>query len=67
MILRLAFFCFFLGSALLHGVTDLGVDVFFAEGEIKSFKGKRIGLITNHTGVNKDLVSTLDLFLKSLF
>ena len=65
MILRLAFFCFFLGVTALYGVVDLGVDVFFSEGGVESLKGKRVGLITNHTGVNGDLVSTLDLFLKN--
>lgn len=39
----------------------LGLDVFI-EKEFKQFKGKRIGLITNMTGVNKELVSSIDLF-----
>ena len=41
------------------------MDVFFSEGHVQALKGKRIGLVTNHTGVNKDLTSTLDLFLKN--
>lgn len=39
----------------------LGLDVFI-EKEFKQFKGKRIGLVTNMTGINKELVSSIDLF-----
>ncbi|WHX26386.1 DUF1343 domain-containing protein [Virgibacillus halodenitrificans] len=39
----------------------IGLDVFL-EKEYKSFIGKRIGLITNMTGVNKELVPAIDLF-----
>ncbi|MEH7273349.1 exo-beta-N-acetylmuramidase NamZ family protein [Neobacillus vireti] len=39
----------------------LGLDVFF-ERKIQEFKGKRIGLVTNMTGVNHRLVPTIDLF-----
>lgn len=42
---------------------ELGVDVFFAE-ETKAFEGKKIGLITNQTGVSSSLQSTLELFLE---
>ncbi len=45
---------------------DLGVDVFFSEGNYLEFKGKKVGLITNQTGINKGLESTLDLFLRNL-
>ena len=65
MILRFAFVWFFLGASFLNGAVDLGVDVFFSEGGVETLRGKRIGLITNHTGVNKDLTSTLDLFLRN--
>ena len=41
-----------------------GVDVFFNEGGINELKGKRIGLVTNHTGVNSSMRSTIDLFLE---
>lgn len=40
---------------------DLGIDVFLNEGHHKSLKGKRIGLVTNQTGVNRDLVPTTKL------
>lgn len=39
----------------------LGLDLFL-EKEYKKYIGKRIGLITNMTGVNKELVASIDLF-----
>jgi uncharacterized protein YbbC (DUF1343 family) len=42
---------------------ELGVDVFFREGGVNDLKGKRVGLVTNHTGVDSQLRSTVDLFL----
>lgn len=44
---------------------ELGVDVYFAEGQIAELKGKRVGLVTNHTGVDSSMCSTIDLFLQS--
>lgn len=38
-----------------------GIDVFL-EYEFNQFKGKRIGLVTNITGVNKKLKPSIDLF-----
>ena len=43
---------------------SLGVDLFFNEGIVHELKGKRIGLVTNHTGVNSQMQSTIDLFLE---
>lgn len=40
-----------------------GVDVFFHDGYSERLKGKRIGLVTNHTGVDSDLNPTYQLFL----
>jgi uncharacterized protein YbbC (DUF1343 family) len=37
-----------------------GIDVLEANG-FKQLKGKKVGLVTNPTGVNKDLVSTVDV------
>ncbi len=53
----------------LHWMTfaaniELGVDVFFKERMFSELKGKRVGLITNHTGVNSSMRSTIDLFLE---
>ncbi len=39
----------------------LGLDIFL-ERAYKSFEGKRIGLVTNMTGVNQVLVPSIDLF-----
>jgi len=44
---------------------ELGVDRFFSEKTFETLKGKRIGLITNQTGVNSQLTTTIDLFLKN--
>lgn len=41
----------------------LGLEVFL-DNKYKQFIGKRIGLVTNMTGVNKRLVSSIDLFFK---
>lgn len=39
----------------------LGIDVFM-EHHVQKLKGKRIGLLTNQTGANAELVSTIRLF-----
>lgn len=39
---------------------ELGVEVFFSEGHIHQLKAKRVALITNHTGVDRHLRSTID-------
>lgn len=39
----------------------LGLDLFL-EKHYQSFRGKRIGLLTNITGVNEKLIPTIDLF-----
>ncbi|WP_416147282.1 exo-beta-N-acetylmuramidase NamZ domain-containing protein [Salipaludibacillus sp. HK11] len=39
----------------------IGLDIFL-EKEYLNFKGKRIGLVTNMTGVNHSLVPSIDLF-----
>jgi uncharacterized protein YbbC (DUF1343 family) len=43
---------------------ELGVDVFFKEGMIDELKDKRVGLITNQTGVDGRLRPTIELFLE---
>ena len=40
----------------------LGADLIFEEQYQEVLKGKRVGLITNHTGVNRNLVSTINQF-----
>lgn len=54
-------------SALTVGIpakVTVGVDVLFSEDHATLLKGKKIGLITNHTAVNKQLNLTADV-LKS--
>lgn len=43
----------------------LGVDRVFDAPFAELLKGKNIGLITNHTGVNRHLVSTIQLFYQN--
>lgn len=49
-----------------------GVDVFFDDGHAERIEGKRIGLITNHTGIDRHMRPTLSrlqdkLNIKALF
>ncbi len=56
------FLCLFIllcGS--LFAKTQLGVDVFFNEGRYKSLSGKKVALLTNHTGVDGQQRPTLEL------
>ncbi len=47
--------------AISAQAVELGVDVFFQEGHWEALKGKKVGLITNQTGVNKELKPTAQL------
>src|SRR3989339_356037 len=59
------FFCisFFIASSnqILAQKVMLGIDVLERD-QFSMLNGKRVGLITNHTGVNSKLLSTHDLF-----
>lgn len=59
----LLFLVFPLLSLKGHAAIDTGLDMFFQQGFDQDLRGKRVGLITNHTGVNKNLVSNIELFL----
>lgn len=59
--MRLTFFIF-LFSSVLNASVNLGIDRFFTEGLDADLKNKKIGIITNQTGVNSELHSTVDLF-----
>lgn len=37
-----------------------GVEVFFSETDLSFVKGKRVGIVTNHTGVDQNFVSTIE-------
>jgi len=58
------FLLFFSLCYPLFGVVDLGVDVLFSEGYAGALKGKRVGLISNHTGVDKSLCPTAEVLLR---
>jgi uncharacterized protein YbbC (DUF1343 family) len=55
---------FSLSLFLSAAPVELGIDRFFKDGYAKELEGKRIGLITNQTGVDADLKSTVKLFLE---
>ncbi len=53
--------CFLLGAPLLHAAAiKLGIDV-LEERQFAELKGKRVGLITNATGIDSHGVSTVDI------
>lgn len=45
---------------------SLGVDLFFNEGFYETLKDHRVALLTNHTGVDSKMRSTIDLVAKHL-
>jgi len=59
-------FSFVLLFSSLLGQVKVGIDVLFEEGYDKTFlKGKRVGLITNQTAVDKRGVTTLERLVSS--
>jgi uncharacterized protein YbbC (DUF1343 family) len=66
--MRRWFLCLFLISLqtlFAKPKVELGIDRFFQEEYRNQIRGKRIGLITNQTGVNGQMRSTIDLFLEN--
>ncbi len=57
------FLFFFFWNAFLFSspCVRLGVDVFFEDGHVQLLKKKKVGLVTNHTGVNSSLNTTFEL------
>ena len=55
--------CFLLINSLRGAVVKLGDEVLAEEG-FKQLKGKRVGLLTNPSGVNRNLVSIADILHK---
>jgi uncharacterized protein YbbC (DUF1343 family) len=51
----------------LAASVECGVDHFFSSPTAKAIKQQNIGLIVNHTSVNRKLETTFDLFLKNAF
>jgi uncharacterized protein YbbC (DUF1343 family) len=70
---RIVLYFLILIPRFFYGAVAVGADVFFQEGHDQLLQGKNVGLVTNHTGVNKDLALTSELFknrcfkLKALF
>lgn len=57
------FFSLLSNSFLYSDRIKLGVEVFFSENHLQRMKGKNIGIITNHTGVDGELRLTVDRFI----
>src|SRR5271169_6702793 len=60
---RMAFLiaCLLLSGPMIHAATvKLGIDV-LEDRQFAELKGKRVGLITNATGIDSNGVSTIDL------
>lgn len=56
------FFLFVVLRLYAAGQVLPGVDVFFAEKQYEHLKGKRIGILANHTSVDRNMCSTMQLF-----
>jgi uncharacterized protein YbbC (DUF1343 family) len=63
--MRKTIYLFFFPLVLFGSNIDLGVDVFFKEGFDSKLQGKKIGLITNQTGVDSSQTLTKSLFVES--
>ena len=55
-------FCLFLRLS----ATEVGLERFFKEGFVSHLKGKRVGLVTNHTAVDKEMRNSVDLFKEKI-
>ena len=64
-ITHLSFIFIFLLCGSLFGKVTLGIDELFTEKYSSLLKNKNIGLITNHTAINKDLDSSIDVIKKN--
>src|SRR5947209_6598162 len=53
----LGLLCFYVFSGPAHGAIDLGIDV-LEQSNYAILKGKRVGLVTNQTGVNRKGIRT---------
>ncbi len=57
-------FIFFIVVPTLAQKVKTGIDV-LQENGFKELKGKKIGLVTNPTGVNRELISTIDILFQA--
>jgi uncharacterized protein YbbC (DUF1343 family) len=55
---------FILLTSFLNAAVKTGIDRFFLNGEDAILSGKRVGIVTNHTGVDSQLRKTIDLFVQ---
>ena len=60
-ILQISVFIF---ASILTAQVKTGIDV-LKESNFKILEGKKVGLITNPTGVDKNLKSTVDIFYEA--
>ncbi len=58
------FFSIIIASSILLSQTKPGIEV-LAESNFKLLQGKRVGLITNPTGITSNFVSTVDILAKA--
>lgn len=59
----LVLFCATAGFFHLNANVSTGIDLLFEEGHSQTLLGgKKVGLITNHTGISRNFKSTVDLF-----
>ncbi len=63
--LRIIWFALLLFVTSVEAEVTVGIDRLFTSQNQKLLKGKRVALLTNHTAVNKDLQSSIDLFRKN--
>ncbi len=61
--MRYFILCFFCFSVFSEPVVN-GIDIFFEDGHVNTIKNKKIALLTNHTGVDKNLNTTVERFHK---
>lgn len=54
-----------IGSRKKADMIYLGIDVLLKD-HIELVKNKRVGLVTNHTGVNRELIPSIDLLYQAL-
>ncbi|MBS0637838.1 MAG: DUF1343 domain-containing protein [Verrucomicrobia bacterium] len=59
-----SFLCLLLLFVCRLYAVDVGLDLVFQPPYNEKIKGKKIGLITNHTAVNKNLQTSIQLFLQ---
>lgn len=62
--MRIFLFLSFFPFILLAAPVEVGADRLFESGYAPLVKNKRLGLVTNHTGIGKEHISTIDILRK---